>query len=102
MIEARRPIHERTVLAVIAAATLMGAVACPAFSRTGRADEVHLFQGGQVQASIFRPAKGRLGVWRVNGSEAEAATAVEAVQIALAHPSPGKAVEARRGRQAVG
>jgi hypothetical protein len=82
VIETRKFMQERTVLAIMAAAATFGAVVCPVF-RKGRVDEVHLFRGGQLRASIFSPAEGRVGIWRVDGSEAVANTPFQAVQRAL-------------------
>jgi hypothetical protein len=82
VIETRKFMQERTVLAIMAAAATFGAAACPVF-RKGRVDEVHLFRGGQLRASIFSPAEGRIGIWRVDGSEAVANTPFQAVQRVL-------------------
>lgn len=82
MIETRKFMQERTVLAIMAAAARFGAVACPVF-RKGRVDEVHLLRGGQLRASIFSPAEGRIAIWRVGDSEAVANTPFQAVQRAL-------------------
>jgi hypothetical protein len=82
VIETRKFMQDRTVLAIIAAAATFGAVACPVF-RKGRVDEVHLFREGQLRASIFSSAEGRIAIWRLGGSEAVANTPFQAVQRAL-------------------
>ena len=79
----RRPMQQRTVTAIIEAAEALGSVARPVFARTGAADEVHLFRDGAVQASIFVPTTGRLGIWRSDTDQATANTPAEAVRRAL-------------------
>jgi hypothetical protein len=79
----RRNMQDRTVAAIILAAPNHGAVACPVFARTGTVDEVHLFRNGGIQASIFKPTSGRLGIWRSDTDQAAANTAEEAVRRAL-------------------
>ena len=79
----RRAMQDRTVAAIILAAPNHGAVACPVFARTGTVDEVHLLRDGGLQASIFKPTSGRLGIWRSDTDQAAANTAEEAVRRAL-------------------
>jgi hypothetical protein len=60
-----------------------GAVAS-VITHKGVADEVHLFRGRRLVASIFKPTSGRLGIWRrVDGYTATANTPAEAVRRAL-------------------
>jgi hypothetical protein len=80
----RRPMQQRTVSAIIEVAKALGAVACPVIViQTGATDEVHLFRDGALQASIFVPTTGRLGIWRSDTDQATANTAAEAVRRAL-------------------
>jgi hypothetical protein len=75
--------QERTVAAIIRATALCGSHASPVFTRTGAVDEVHLYRGGGLQASIFKPTAGRLGIWRSDTDQATANTPEEAVRRAL-------------------
>jgi hypothetical protein len=80
----RRPMQQRTVSAIIEVAKALGAVACPVIViQTGATDEVHLFRDGALQASIFVPTTGRLGIWRSDTDQATANTPAEAVRRAL-------------------
>jgi hypothetical protein len=79
----RKPLQGRTVDAIIHEARERGATACPVLNRQGTTDEVHLFRDGQLQASIFRPAEGGLGVWRADYDQTLAGSVSEAVQRGL-------------------
>jgi hypothetical protein len=75
----------RTAEAVIREATSRGVVACPVFTNKGAVDEVHLFNGSAMAASIFVPETGRIGIWRNDADQVTANTPAEAVRRAL-HP----------------
>jgi hypothetical protein len=73
----------RTSDAVIEAATALQAIAPPVFTASGAIDEVHLYRGGQLQASMFKPTSGGVGIWRAGSDTAAANTPEEAVKRAL-------------------
>lgn len=79
----RKPLQDRTVDAIIAEAEKLGAYAAPVMTRTGRVDEVQLLRGGRLQASIFRPLQGPLGVWRGDRDQVPASSVLEAVREGL-------------------
>jgi hypothetical protein len=82
-IKSRRPLQQRTLTAIIQAANDSGAVAS-VMTHKGVADEVHLFRGRKLVASIFKPTSGRLGIWRrADNHTATANTPAEAVRRAL-------------------
>jgi hypothetical protein len=82
-IDHRRPMQMRTSDAVIEAATALQAIARPVFTASGAIDEVYLYRGGQLRASIFKPTSGRLGIWRAGSGAARADTPEEAVRRTL-------------------
>ncbi len=69
--------------AVIEAASALQAIARPVFTVSGAIDEVRLYRGDQVRASIFKPTSGRPGIWRAGSGTATANTPEEAVRRAL-------------------
>jgi hypothetical protein len=79
----RRLLQARTADAVIEAAAALAAVAVPVFTAAGAVDEVHLYRGGKLRASIFKPATGRLGIWRSVCDQVTANTPEEAVRRAI-------------------
>lgn len=75
--------QERTVKAIIREALSLDAFAAPVINRKGALDEVFLYRDGKLQASIFSPLEGRIGVWRSDRDQVLANTPQEGVRRAL-------------------
>ncbi len=86
MIGKRKVMQQRTVDAIVAAATSQNTVACPVFNR-GCIDEVHLFHGGELVASLLSPGEGHIGVWHPGGRVALASSPAKGVDGALRNPT---------------
>ena len=81
----RLALQGRTVDAIVTAAEARGAYASPVLNLVkGITDEVFLYRGGALVATVFRTTPGRLHVWRQDGGGIALAPDVEtAVERAL-------------------